>query len=394
LTAIHVRDECVRDAEDRRDELELVPDDEPPPPPPDADIEPRLPSGAVGAETVGAEGVDSRTGGDAIGSFGVGSVGIGRTGAGGSGTVGVGTGRLSASATPAEAPSTTSTEARAADLIAGITSNPAFRVRGPRESWTVPAVKADYYELLGIPRDADEETIRRAFYAAARDYHPDISDSPDAEQRFRELAEAYSVLSKPGSRLLYDRYGYRGRGNQGFDEALWEAREQALRGESVRLDVDLRWFEAREGTRKVVEFEATSACEVCEGRGTTRSPDPECATCGGTGRTRQVSHLDLGRVLQIEACPECSGEVCPECGGTGRATQKRRLRLRIPPPIEDGTQLRVGGEGHAAANGGVPGDLLVDVHVTPKPRDPRLVRYLALALFLAAIAALIAYLFL
>lgn len=255
-------------------------------------------------------------------------------------------------------------------------------------------MKADYYEVLGIPHDADEETVRRAFYAAARECHPDISDSPDAERRFRELAEAYSVLSKPSSRLLYDRYGYRGRGNRGFDDALWEAREQALRGESVRLELDLRWFEALEGTRKVVEFDVTTVCEACEGRGTTQAPDPDCPTCGGAGRRREVSHLELARVLHVDACPDCSGEVCRECGGSGRVMQARRLRLRIPPRLEDGTQLRVDGEGHEATNGGVPGDLLVDVHVTPRPRDPRLVRYLALAFFLAAVAALIAYLFL
>lgn len=258
----------------------------------------------------------------------------------------------------------------------------------------MPAAKADYYEVLGVPRDAGEETIRRAFHAAARECHPDISDSPEAEARFRELAEAYSVLSKPGPRLLYDRYGYRGRGNRGFDEALWEAREQALRGESVWLELGLRWFEAREGTRKVVEFAATTVCTACEGRGTTHAPDPDCPTCGGTGRRREVSHLELARVLQVGRCPDCSGEICPACGGSGRAAERRRLRLRIPPQVEEGTQLRVGGEGHAAVNGGVPGDLLVDVHVTPKPRDPRLIRYLALGLFLAAVAALIAYLFL
>lgn len=256
------------------------------------------------------------------------------------------------------------------------------------------AAKSDYYEVLGVPRDAGVETIRRAFHAAARECHPDVSDSPDAEQRFRELAEAYSVLSKPGPRLLYDRYGYRGRGNRGFDEALWEVREQALRGESVRLELDLRWFEALEGTRKVVEFEATTVCEACEGRGTTRAPNPNCPTCGGTRHTRHVADLELARVLQVAACPECSGEVCPGCGGTGRITEMRRLRLRIPPQVDEGMQLRVRGEGNAPANGGVPGDLLVDVHVTPKPRDPRIVRYLALALFLAALAALIAYLFL
>jgi molecular chaperone DnaJ len=254
-------------------------------------------------------------------------------------------------------------------------------------------VKTDYYELLGVPRDADRETLRRAFHDAAREFHPDVSDSPDAERRFRELAEAYAVLSKPGSRLLYDRYGYRGRGASGFDEALWEARDQSTRGESVRLDLELQHYEAESGTRKLVEFESATVCPDCEGLGTTRAPDPECDLCGGTGRRRQITEGEAGRLLRLEHCPACTGETCHSCGGSGRVRTQRKLRLLIPAGVEDGSQLRVGGEGEPPVNGGVPGDLFVDVHVLPEPRDPRVVRYIAAVLFVAALVALIVYLY-
>ncbi len=254
------------------------------------------------------------------------------------------------------------------------------------------AVKGDYYELLGVDRDADEEAIRKAFHALARDCHPDVSDSPEATQRFRELAEAYGVLSKPGPRLLYDRYGYRGRGNSGFDEELWEGRERAPRGENAHAEVQIRSYEAEEGTRRLVRFDAAAVCADCDGRGTTREPDPSCSVCGGTGRRRQVSHGEVGRMLRVEACPRCAGETCPRCGGPGAVPAQRQLKIRIPSGVRDGTQLRVGGEGSPAPNRGVPGDLLVDLHVSPAPRDSRLVQLLAFALFLVAVVALVLYL--
>lgn len=253
--------------------------------------------------------------------------------------------------------------------------------------------KSDYYEVLGVPRDADTETIRRAFHAAAREFHPDVSESADAERRFRELAEAYAVLSKAGSRLLYDRYGYRGRGNSGFEEALWEARGASVRGESVRVELELLHFEAESGARKLVQFESAAVCPDCEGHGTKLAPDPDCSVCGGTGRRCQISHNEAGRLLSLDTCPECAGEVCPACDGSGRVRELRRLRLVIPAGVEDGSQLRVGGEGEPPVNGGLPGDLLVDVRVRPAPRDPRIVRYFAAVLFLAALVALLVYLF-
>jgi molecular chaperone DnaJ len=252
--------------------------------------------------------------------------------------------------------------------------------------------KRDYYEVLGVPRDADVEAIRRAFKGLAREYHPDVADSPDAEEQFRELAEAYSVLSKREARLLYDRYGYRGRGNQGFDEALWEMRPRAERAENIHLGIDIRSFEAAEGTRRLVSYEAVVRCKACMGRGSLGLPDPECEYCGGTGRKRTVASLEVANLLQIEPCPACVGEPCSRCGGTGTVSGERRIRLLVPPGVEDGTQLRVSGDGNEGGTGSIPGDLLVRVHVMPPPKDPRIVRYAALLLMLVAIATLVVYL--
>jgi curved DNA-binding protein CbpA len=225
----------------------------------------------------------------------------------------------------------------------------------------VTVVKRDYYEVLGVARDADDETIRRAFQDLARDWYPDIAEVPEAEARFRELAEAYSVLSKREARLLYDRYGYRARGNQGVDEALWEDGPPGIvRGEDIHLELELRSFEAQQGTRRVVAFPARVRCVACMGRGSF-------------------------------GIPEAESEPCPRCEGRGTVLAERRLRLRIPPGLADDTQLRVRGDGSDAGAGSVAGDLVVRVHVLPPPRDPGTVRYIAFALLLVAIAALALY---
>lgn len=256
----------------------------------------------------------------------------------------------------------------------------------------VAALKRDYYEVLGVPREADEDAIKRAFHGLARDWHPDVADAPDGEARFRELAEAYSVLSKREARLLYDRYGYRGRGNQGFDEALWEARPPALaRGENVHLGLHLRSFEAAEGSRRIVSYGAAVRCTACMGRGSAGLPDPGCEICGGAGRKRTVANLEVADLLQIEGCSACVGEPCSQCGGEGTVPVLRRLRLIVPAGVENGAQLRVRGDGNDAGAGSIPGDLFVRVEVAPPPRDPRSVRYVAFALLLVAIATLVLY---
>jgi molecular chaperone DnaJ len=252
-------------------------------------------------------------------------------------------------------------------------------------------VKADYYEVLGVPRDADEDAVRRAFHTRARDCHPDVSDSPEDHQRFRELAEAYGVLSKPASRLLYDRYGYRGRGNQALVEEADGDDGPGERGENVRTRVELEAYEAVRGARKLVHYEAEIECPSCDGFGVLGEPDPECEECGGTGQIREVSEVAAAHILRIETCAACGLEPCDECDGTGVVFAERLVRVRIPPGIQDGDQLRVSGEGGIGDPHAPAGDLLVDLAVRPEPRDPRLVRYLALAGLLAAIALLVAY---
>lgn len=252
--------------------------------------------------------------------------------------------------------------------------------------------KRDYYEVLGVSPEADSDSIRRAFHDLARDWHPDVAEAPDAEARFRELAEAYSVLSRREARLLYDRYGYRGRGNEGPGEAFWDARPGDLvRGANVQTELEVRSFEAEKGTRRVLTFQASVRCTACAGRGTLGVPDAGCEYCLGTGRKRTVSHVDVAQIVQPEPCPACVTEPCPQCGGQGTVETERRIRLRIPGGVSDGAQLRATGEGNDAGAGSVPGDLFVHLHVLPPPKDSRAVRYIAFALLLIAVAALVVY---
>jgi len=312
-------------------------------------------------------------------------------------TVGTGgTGTVSPSACPASRPAPNTRIVAAAALIPQ-------QLRWPRIGCGVCVIrenaremaavqKRDYYKVLELERDADADAIKRAFHALARDWHPDVSDSPDAGARFRELAEAYSVLSKREARLLYDRYGYRGHGNQGFDEALWEARPAvAARGENVQIAIELRNFEAVDGTRQIVSYEALIRCKACMGRGSVGLPDPDCESCGGTGRKRTVSSLEVADLLQIAPCPACIPEPCSQCNGKGTVSAERRIRLLVPPGVQDGAQLRVGGDGNDAGAGSIPGDLLVRVAVLVPPRDSRFIRYAALVLLVVAIATLALY---
>jgi molecular chaperone DnaJ len=248
----------------------------------------------------------------------------------------------------------------------------------------VAAVEHDYYEVLGVPRDADDETIRRAFQELAREWHPDVADTPDAARRFRELAEAYTVLSNRETRLQYDREGY-------VDEVPAEAPPETVRGDDIRTEVQLRSFEAAEGTRRLLAFHATVRCPACMGRGAVALPDPECNTCQGTGRRRSALQLYFEELRHSGVCPDCMGEPCARCGGKGTVEAERKIRLRIPAGVADGALLRVSGDGNDAGARSIPGDLLVRVHVHPAPDDPRIVRYLAFVLLLVAIVMLALY---
>ena len=246
--------------------------------------------------------------------------------------------------------------------------------------------KSDYYELLGLPRTAGEEEIRRAFRARARELHPDVSDEPKAEERFREVTAAYSVLSKPSARFLYDRFGYRGRGHGGFDPGGRKAEARVL------AEVEIDQIEAERGTRREVRLAADEECAVCAGSGAVAGTDVRpCTTCDASGQIRVSSGVGEGRLLRVVQCHNCDGlgrifeRRCTECHGHGRVQERRVLKVRIPAGVEDGTRLRVMGE---------PEEDHLLVRVKPGPLDSAIVRWTASALLVCAVGLLVYFIWL
>ena len=257
----------------------------------------------------------------------------------------------------------------------------------------------DYYELLGVGRDASEADIKRAFRRLARELHPDVSDAPDAQERFREVVEAYEVLSKTETRDLYDRYGHAGLRSGGFqaghvdfgnladlfsaffgDETLFGGRAGGghARGADLAATVEIDLAEAATGVTREVPFEAAVTCRHCGGDGA--EPGTEittCPTCNGSGRLQQVTRSVFGEFVRTQTCPTCAGsgrrieQPCRECRGAGRVVEERALTVEIPPGIHHGQQIRVTGEGHAGLVGGRAGDAYVEVRIRP---DERFVR--------------------
>ena len=257
------------------------------------------------------------------------------------------------------------------------------------------ATERDYYELLGVARSADEGEIKKAFRRLARELHPDVSDVPDAQERFREVVEAYEVLSKAETRELYDRYGHAGLRSGGyqpghfdfgslsdlfaafFGDDLITGRTRS-RGADLVADVEIELVEAARGVVREVPFRVAVMCQHCGGDGA--EPGTEittCPTCGGAGRLQQVSRSVFGEFVRTQTCPTCGGSgrrietPCSVCDGAGRVVEERRLDVEIPPGIHDGQQIRLTGEGHAGVLGARSGDAYVRVHVQT---DPRFVR--------------------
>jgi molecular chaperone DnaJ len=261
--------------------------------------------------------------------------------------------------------------------------------------------RRDYYEILGLPREADEKAIKSAFRRLARELHPDVSEAPDAEERFREAAEAYEVLSKRETRELYDRFGHEGLRTGGFRPTDFDfanladlfsvffgdelfgglgARpgRRAARGADILAEVEIELLEAAEGATRTVPFPVSLTCPRCSGSGAAAGTAPTtCPRCEGAGRLQSVSTSVFGQFVRTQACPECggAGEVvetpCEDCAGSGRVTEQRQLEVQIPPGIHDGQRIRLSGEGHAGMLGGRAGDVYVLVRVRP---DPRFVR--------------------
>ncbi len=248
----------------------------------------------------------------------------------------------------------------------------------------------DYYELLGVARDAGDDEIKRAFRRRARELHPDVSEAPDAKERFAEVAEAYEVLSKRETREVYDRYGHAGLRNGGFSASQFDFGNLAdvfsaffgddllggvgrrSRGGDVAAYVEIDLREAASGVRRQVPIQVAVTCTRCDGSGAEPGTDVStCPTCGGAGRVNQVSRSVFGEFVRSAACPTCggSGQViatpCRECRGDGRVVEKRSLDVDIPAGIHDGQRIRISGEGHAGIPGARAGDVYVGVTVRP-----------------------------
>jgi molecular chaperone DnaJ len=241
--------------------------------------------------------------------------------------------------------------------------------------------KRDYYEVLGVPETADDEQIRRAFRRLARDLHPDVSDSPTADDRFREVTAAYNVLSRPRSRFLYDHFGYRGRGN-GFENGDFSPPR-------VLAEVELEGYEAARGVRREVQVGHEEACDDCGGSGAAPGTEVRtCERCLGKGTVRMSSGLGVGRWLKVDPCETCGGEgrfktPCPRCAGLGEIRRERTIKVRIPPGVDDGTSLRVAGE---------PDNAYLVIRLKPGPRDSRLAQAAAAVLLVCAVVLLVYWL--
>jgi molecular chaperone DnaJ len=264
----------------------------------------------------------------------------------------------------------------------------------------VATTRRDYYDILGVERAASEKDIKSAFRRLARDLHPDVSDRPDAEERFREAAEAYEVLSKRETRELYDRFGHEGLRSGGFRPTQFDFARlsdvlaaffgddlftgatggwgRATRGGDVLAEVEIDLREAASGATRAVPFPVAAECRRCGGSGAEPGTSPErCPRCGGAGRLQSVSSSFFGQFVRAQTCPDCGGggtvvmTPCGECGGAGRTTEERTLEVEIPPGIHDGQRIRLSGEGHAGVLGGRAGDAYVLVRVRP---DRRFVR--------------------
>ena len=291
--------------------------------------------------------------------------------------------------------------------------------------------KRDYYEVLGVPRDADQQEIKKAYRKLARELHPDVNcNDPECEEKFKEATEAYEVLSDQQKRGVYDAYGHEGlrrgaggAGGFGFEgfsgfgdlfENLFGAfgggafggagpftRGQPsgpARGEDLAVEVTLTLEEAAFGVEKEIAFRGQATCQVCEGAGTT---DPSsvktCSECAGSGRVRTVRRTMLGQFVQTGPCPRCAGQglvidsPCGECHGTGRIFGERKVSVQIPAGIDAGQRIRVTGRGGAGERGARAGDLYVRVHVAAhdlfERRDDDIVYGVDLTMVQAALGA-------
>lgn len=252
----------------------------------------------------------------------------------------------------------------------------------------------DYYEVLGVPRNASNDDLKSAFRRLARQYHPDVNNEPDAEERFKEINEAYAVLSDAERRAAYDRYGHagvRGPGGAtdftvdfsdfadifgdlfgfgGFGRTSRRSRNAPRRGADLQYRLELTFEEAIFGVEREIEITRDEVCATCQGSGAEPGTSPvRCATCNGNGEVRQVRQTILGSMVQVSTCPTCNGSgetiasPCHTCQGRGLERRTRKKMVNIPAGVDNGTQIRLAGEGQPGVNGGPNGSLYIAVQV-------------------------------
>ncbi|MBI4770209.1 MAG: molecular chaperone DnaJ [Chloroflexi bacterium] len=253
------------------------------------------------------------------------------------------------------------------------------------------ATKRDYYEILGIGRNASPEDLKRAYRQQAKQLHPDVNKEDGAEEKFKELSEAYAVLSDDQKRAAYDRFGHAGVNNSGgmpdfsgfgfsdifeeffgFGGRAGRSRRSPRRGADLRYDLTLAFEEAVFGAEKEIEIGRNEVCSTCSGSGAAPGTTPiTCSTCRGSGEVRQVRQTFLGSMVNVTTCPTCGGggetiaSPCPTCRGRGLEQVARKRTISIPPGVDSGTQIRVAGEGEPGLYGGPHGNLYVVLNVRP-----------------------------
>ena len=269
--------------------------------------------------------------------------------------------------------------------------------------------KKDYYEILGVPRNVTKEEIKAAYRRLAMQYHPDRNKSPDAAEKFKEISEAYAVLSDDEKRRLYDMYGHAGLegkytpedifGGIDFEDIFKDlfsfsefdrifdmffggrrprAREEYYevyeRGADLTYDLEISLEDVVSGLKTVIEVPRTEICDLCHGSRTKPGTAPKtCPKCHGTGKIQISRTSGFTRFVQIFTCDFCHGEgkfidsPCPKCGGTGEIQRLRKIRVKIPPGVDEGYHLRLVGEGEPSFGRGPPGDLYIVIHVKPHP---------------------------
>ena len=257
----------------------------------------------------------------------------------------------------------------------------------------------DYYEILGVDRNATKDELKRAFRTKARKYHPDVNKAPDAAEKFKEIGKAYETLSDDNKRQIYDRYGEEGLTNAGFNPHSFSMEDIDLSdifssffgggfggfsrgyerdpnapidGEDLRLDLEIDFLEACFGVEKEIKIKHLEPCEACNSTGIDKdAKDTVCPVCNGQGRIQKSTQTILGSFTSVTTCPNCHGTgknpkaFCKVCQGQGTIAKEKKLTIKIPKGIDSSSKMRVAHEGNAGRNGGRPGDLYVVVYVKP-----------------------------